>query len=63
MKVPSDDFLRALLQDETATAATIDTETTRGETRSGSVNAIVNAIVNVVVVVVVKLVVKRKIHA
>ena len=42
MKVPPEDFLRALLQDETATAATmIDTETILGvgETGSGSVDA------------------------
>ena len=46
MKVPPEDFLRALLHDETATAAaTIDTETTRGETGSGNVDA--NAIVSV----------------
>ena len=52
MKVPPDDFLRALLQDETVTAATIDMETTRGETRSGTGSGSVDAIVNVVVVVV-----------
>ena len=62
MKVPPEDFLRALLHDETATAATIDTETASGEatTKSGTVdvdgNASANASVsvNVVVVLVVK---------
>ena len=64
MKFPPEDFLRALLHDETATAAaTIDTETTRGETGSGTGSVNANAIVNasvVVVVVVVELVVKGK---
>ena len=72
MKVPPEDFLRALLQDKTATAARIDTETASGEatTGSGTVDAIVSASVDVdmdgnvsasvSVNVVVKLVVKGK---
>ena len=60
MKVPPEDFLRALLHDETATAATIDTETTRVETWSGTVNVSGTGSVDVSRNVAVELVVKGK---